>query len=109
MYRLLPLLFSLAVLVFVSLRQRNRVKAQQKVLDSLQAGTEVMTTSGFYGRVVRLDGDIAVLELAENLQVRIAKGALGRVMDSPANPAKPSVSSETSSPTLPSPSGDPAL
>lgn len=80
MRQILPIVVTVVPLLFFMRLQRKRVRVQQEVIESLSVGADVMTTSGFYGRVVALDGDIATLELAPNVSVRIAKGALGRVI-----------------------------
>ena len=40
-----------------------------------------MTTSGMYGFVTLIDGDIAWLEIDDNVQIRIARQALQRKVD----------------------------
>lgn len=53
------------VLVFLPSRARNRqVQQVQSMQSSLELGTEVMTSSGLYGRVVALWEDEVDLEVA---------------------------------------------
>ena len=40
-----------------------------------------MTTSGVYGFVTRLEGDIAWLEIDDDVQIRIARAAMQRKVD----------------------------
>ena len=40
-----------------------------------------MTTSGMYGFVTGFDGDIAWLEIDENVQIRVSRQALQRKVD----------------------------
>jgi preprotein translocase subunit YajC len=97
MRQILTLVVAVLPLLFFMRLQRKRVRAQQAVIESVGVGAEVMTTSGFYGRVTAIDGDIATLELAPNVTVRIAKGALGQVLDSTANvPANTAANAGTS-------------
>ena len=42
---------------------------------SISEGDEVLTTSGVYGFVTAVDGDIVWLEIAEDVEIRIASGA----------------------------------
>lgn len=61
--------------------QRRRLREQQTMQRSISEGDEVLTTSGVYGFVTAIDGDIMWLEIAENVEIRIAKGAISKVVD----------------------------
>jgi preprotein translocase subunit YajC len=61
-------------------RQRETVALQQ----SVEVGDEIMTTSGLYGFVTGFDGDIAWLEIDDNVQIRIARQAIQRRVDTAA-------------------------
>jgi preprotein translocase subunit YajC len=58
--------------------QRRRQRAAQSLQSSIQIGDEVMTTSGMYGFVTGFDGDIAWLEIDDNVQIRVARAAIQR-------------------------------
>jgi preprotein translocase subunit YajC len=58
-------------------RQREAVALQQ----SVEVGDEVMTTSGVYGFVTGFEGDLAWLEIDDNVQIRIARQAIQRKVD----------------------------
>ena len=76
----LPLL--LVGAYFLMIRpQRKRQRAAQELQRSIDVGDEVMTTSGVYGFVTGFDGDIAWLEIDDNVQIRIARQALQRKVD----------------------------
>jgi preprotein translocase subunit YajC len=47
---------------------------------ALREGDEVMTTSGIYGRITRLGDDDADLQIAPNVVVHVARGAIGQRM-----------------------------
>lgn len=79
----LVLMFGLAWVVLI-LPQQRRVKAQQAVVAALQEGDEVMTTSGIFGTVMLLDGDVVHLQVADGVEVRIARGAIARRLVEPA-------------------------
>ena len=44
----------------------------------IQAGDEVLTTSGIYGRITRLGEADAELEIAPGTVIHIARGAIGQ-------------------------------
>ena len=76
----LPLL--LVGAYFLMIRpQRKRQRAAQSLQRSIEVGDEVMTTSGVYGFVTGFDGDIAWLEVDDNVQMRIARAAIQRRVD----------------------------
>jgi preprotein translocase subunit YajC len=84
---LLPILM-FGALYFLMLRpQKKRAEAQRQLLNNLKEGTEVMTTSGIYGFVTAVDGDIVWLEIAQGVDVRVMKAAISRVIDAPASGA----------------------
>ena len=56
---------------------RRKQKALEEAVDNLSKGDKVITNGGFYGKVVKVDGDVIVLELADNVRVRVAKRAIG--------------------------------
>lgn len=61
--------------------QRRRQREAAQLQSSIEVGDEVMTTSGVYGFVTGFDGDIAWLEIDDNVQIRIARPAIQRKVD----------------------------
>jgi preprotein translocase subunit YajC len=60
--------------------QQKRVRAHQTMLKSLQKGTKVITNGGLIGSVVKFEGDeVAVIEVAQGVRVRVAKAAIAEV------------------------------
>jgi preprotein translocase subunit YajC len=79
----------LGVMWFVLLRpQQQRVKQHRSFVASVQVGDEVVTTSGLFGTVTALDDDRARLRIAPDVEVTIARLAIGRPQ-STAVPAPP--------------------
>lgn len=80
----LPLVFIGLIFVamyFLMIRpQRRRLREQQDMQRSISEGDEVLTTSGVYGFVVAMDDDVVWLEIAEDVEIRIAKGAVSKVV-----------------------------
>lgn len=74
----------LAMWVVVVLPQQRRQRAHQRLVSSLEVGQEVMTTAGVYGTIRSLEGDVARLEVAEGVEIRIARRAILRpVLEAP--------------------------
>ena len=76
----LPLLIVAAYFLMIR-PQRRRQKATQELQRQIEIGDEVMTTSGVYGFVTGFDGDIAWLEVDDNVQLRVARAAIQRRVD----------------------------
>jgi preprotein translocase subunit YajC len=79
----LILLLAMFVLLWVLLirPQRQRQLKQQQLLSSVEPGDEVLTVGGLYGIVRDVDEeDDLIVEIAEGIQVRIARRAVGGVV-----------------------------
>lgn len=65
------------VFYFLLLRpQMKRQKEQKALMASLQKGDEVVFAGGLIGTVLKVDGDFAVVELANNVEVKIQRSAV---------------------------------
>jgi preprotein translocase subunit YajC len=100
-------IFIIAVLIlmwFLLIRpQRRRQVESQQLLDSLVEGQEVVTAGGLYGTIIELYEDEARLEIAEGVQVRVAKRAIAGVIseDEPENDPNELPEAEETPGTLP--------
>jgi preprotein translocase subunit YajC len=75
------ILVLLAVLWFLLIRPRQRaMKAQQRQIASLEVGDEIVTAGGLYGTVRLVEDDEVRVEIAPELEVRIAKRAIAGVL-----------------------------
>lgn len=74
------LLILLPVLLYVLLirPQQKKIKDQQALAKAVEEGDEVMTTAGIYGIVTALEGEDAWLEIAEGVEIHVARGAIAR-------------------------------
>ena len=76
------------------LPQKRRRREAQDLLTKLSPGDEVVTASGIYGTVTELeDGGTVLLEVAENTDIRVAKGAIVKILRD-----EPGVASTSSTP-----------
>ncbi|HWO79281.1 preprotein translocase subunit YajC [Gaiella sp.] len=61
--------------------QRRKQQEQQQLLASVEPGDEILTVGGIYGIVTEIDDeDDLIVEIAEGIQVRIARRAVGGVV-----------------------------
>ena len=58
--------------------QQRRVRAHQAVVQTLHEGDEVMTTSGIFGTITSMDGDVLQVEVAPGVELRMVKNAIAR-------------------------------
>ncbi|MBP5304281.1 MAG: preprotein translocase subunit YajC [Lachnospiraceae bacterium] len=57
---------------FISYRpQKKQQREMQALLDSLEVGDSVLTTSGFYGVVIDIKDEIVIVEFGSNKNCRI--------------------------------------
>ncbi len=70
----------LTMWLLVVLPQRRRMQAQNRMIESLKPGDEVVTAGGLYGDVTEIGDDEIAMEIAPNVEVRIAKRAIGAVI-----------------------------
>jgi preprotein translocase, YajC subunit len=79
----LPLLIiglAFVLLIVLPARARSRMQQQNRQMQaSLTVGTEIMTTSGLYGRITGLTDDAVDLEVSPGVVMRFARGAVGSV------------------------------
>lgn len=83
-----PLVLIFIAFYFLMLRpQQNRMKALQNAIAALKKGDEVTTAGGIIGKVVKVDGNIAELEIAQGVKVKVVKATLAAVAASGTKPA----------------------
>lgn len=77
----LPLIILVIVFYFLLIRpQSKRAKEHRNMVSNLAKGDEVVTTGGLLGRIAELDENFVTLEVADNVQVRVQRNAIGSLM-----------------------------
>ena len=56
--------------------QQRRNKQHRDFLSKIKRGDEVLTNSGIYGKIEGLTDSFVILEVAENVRIRIAKSQI---------------------------------
>lgn len=64
---------------------RKKQKETEKMLENLEKGDRIVTNGGVYGKIVKVD-DPLVLEIADNVRIRIARQAIGGLERDDRNP-----------------------
>ena len=82
--------FVICVLMyFISIKpQKKEQKKKQELMDSIEKGDFVLTTSGFYGVIIDITEDDVIVEFGNNKNCRISmrKSAIEQV-EKPASPS----------------------
>jgi preprotein translocase subunit YajC len=73
----LPIILMFAVLYFLMIRpQQKKAKEHRALLEALAKGDEVVTNSGIAGRITKVGDEFLTVEIAENVQIQMQKGAI---------------------------------
>ena len=76
------ILVLLLLMWFLLIRpQRKRQVEQQRMIDALRDGQEVVTAGGLYGTVMGVYEDEVRVEIAKGIEVRVAKRAIAGIVD----------------------------
>jgi preprotein translocase subunit YajC len=60
--------------------QRRRQRAQDEMLGNLRVGDEIVTAGGLYGDITAIEGDEVYVQIADGVEVRLARRAVAGVM-----------------------------
>ena len=78
---MLPLVLIFVVFYFLLIRpQQKKVKAHRELLANLRKGDTVVTGGGIMGKIVKLEDNVVFVEIADNVRIRVQKGAIGNVL-----------------------------
>lgn len=78
---LIPLVLLFGIFYFLIIRpQQQRMKAHQAMVAAVKRGDTVVTAGGLIGKVAKVkdDGEV-MIEIADNVQVRVLKSTLTEV------------------------------
>jgi preprotein translocase subunit YajC len=78
---MIPFIAILGIMYFLVFRpQQQRMKQLREAVDNVRRGDTVVTAGGIIGRVVKVkeEGEVLV-EIADNVQVRILKATISEV------------------------------
>lgn len=77
----LPLILIIVVFYFFMIRpQMKKQKEVAAFRNSLQKGDKVVTTGGIYGKIIELKDNTVLLQVDDNVKLRVDKSALVKDM-----------------------------
>ncbi|WP_323098473.1 preprotein translocase subunit YajC [Intrasporangium sp. YIM S08009] len=80
-FSLLIFLLPLLLIGWLFWTQNKRMKQMRQFSSALSVGDEVVTSSGIFGTVRRLDDSTAWLEIAEGVTIRVDRRAVAMKQD----------------------------
>lgn len=79
--QMLPFVLLFGIFYLLILRpQQQKQKEHRTMLSNLKKNDQVVTTGGLYGRVIALSDDVVQLEIAPNVQVKVARPQIATVL-----------------------------
>lgn len=71
----------LVTMQIVSARNLKKTKEKIKVLqEALKPGVEVMLLGGIYGKLVKLNKDTAIIEIANNTEIKVDRSSIQAIV-----------------------------
>src|SRR6185312_17292653 len=76
--QILPFALILGIFYFlILLPMKRRQKKVQEFQQALKVGDKIITTSGIYGQITRLNDNSVQVQVADKVRVEIARSAVG--------------------------------
>lgn len=77
---LLLVAFALVFYFLIWRPQSKRTKEHRQLVGNLAVGDEVVTNGGLVGKVTKVDEQFLMLEVADNVELRVQKGAVAAAL-----------------------------
>lgn len=77
------LMFGLIIVIFYFMiirPQSKRQKDRQKMLEAIKKGDKVVTNGGIHGKIVAMEDKTVLVEIADNVKVKVEKSAVTAVV-----------------------------
>ena len=76
------LIVMMGVFYFILIRpQQRKVKEHQALVAALEVGDDVVTSGGIYGQVMAIDGEVLKLEVADGVELLLAREAIAELVE----------------------------
>jgi preprotein translocase subunit YajC len=82
--QIVPFILILAIFYFIILLPSKRKQQKvQEFLENLKENDRIITTSGIYGQITRLNGDKVQLQIADKVRIDVSRAAIGGYQGQP--------------------------
>ena len=76
----IPIILMFVIFYFLLIRpQQKKQKEALKMLDELKEGDAVVTLSGIHGTIKKLKDDTVMLQIADNVRIKINRTSISKV------------------------------
>jgi preprotein translocase subunit YajC len=82
--QVVPFALILGIFYFIILLPAKRKQQKvQEFLDNLKENDKIITTSGIYGQIARINGDRVQLQIADKVRIDVSRAAIGGYQGQP--------------------------
>lgn len=77
----LPIILLFVIFYFMLIRpQQTQQKKRKEMLSNLRKGDRVVSIGGIYGMLREVQDDIVILRIADNVNIKMARGGVDRIL-----------------------------
>ena len=81
---LLPLILIFVVFYFLLIRpQQKKMKDHRAMIAALKRGDQIVTAGGMFGKITKVEETSLTVEIARDVQVKIARGTVSELLSKP--------------------------
>lgn len=80
------IVFGLVMYLLLFLPQQRKSREHKRLLETLAEGDEVVTNAGIFGFVNAVDDDVVWLDVADGVELRMAKNSVASRIDAAVEP-----------------------
>lgn len=74
---LIQLILVFAIFYFILIRpQQKKMRERDEMLNAIQPKDEIITGGGVYGKVIKADGDVLTVEIAEGVRIKVSRSSV---------------------------------
>ena len=78
---IVQLILVFLIFYFILIRpQQKKMKEHEAMLNAIQPKDRIITGGGIYGKVVKAEGDILTVEIAENVKIKVSRSSVKDVV-----------------------------
>lgn len=89
MSSIIMIVLMIGIFYFFMIRPQNKERKRMKeFLNSLEIGSKVKTASGVYGKIKDIKDNVIILEVADNVKIKIDKNYIVAPAEEPATESK---------------------
>jgi preprotein translocase subunit YajC len=77
----MPFILIIVVFYFILIRpQQKQAKEQQKLVDSLKSGDQVLMSNGIYGTIMDVKDKTLLIKVADNVKIKVLRTAVTQIV-----------------------------